>query len=44
MTAYSHIRADLQSGRTDEIDLGARAAEKALQADEAAAWKNLRKG
>ncbi len=44
MTAYTHVRADLQSGKTTEVDLGARAAEKQLQADEAAAWKNRRGG
>ncbi len=42
MNAYLHVRAEMKSGKVDAIDLGARQAERDLQADEAAAWKTRR--
>lgn len=44
MYAYLEVRAELRnnSGKAGEVDRMARSSEKQLQADEAAAWKNVR--
>lgn len=44
MVAYLELRAELQrgDGRDRAIERAARAGEAQLQADEAAAWKNVR--